>query len=408
MKILTAAEAREVDRLTTEDRNVPSLELMENAGRSVAAFIKAQYSDFLPRRVAVLCGKGNNGGDGFVIARHLAQMGIKPSVFLFAQSDQVKGGAAANLKRLQNELKVSSVPDETTWRALRPEIGAADIIVDALLGVIEMVNERDRIGVVGVDVPSGLDADSGAANGPVVFCDYTVTFTAPKTGFFLASADQYVGNLVLRHIGSPAGLIEEIGRERLRWSEPYEFESFAKPRKPSGHKGDYGHALVVAGSVGKSGAAVLASWAALRAGAGLVTVATSHRGDARTGAAFGRIAHTRGDDGATGSDACRNSFRRGTPRQPVHEVAGREAGPGCWSRIIHKCGDTAIRQGRNRLVSRATGHSRRGRSKCLCRSSCRITPRRSAFGRDPPPRRNGSVAGGNGESSAVRSPQSCA
>jgi NAD(P)H-hydrate epimerase len=129
--------------------------------------------------------------------------------------------------------------------------------------------------VVAVDIPSGLNADTGAAEGPVVVADYTITFTAPKPGLLLASGPEYVGELHVLGIGSPPELIEEIGRGRLRWSESVEFREFSARRKPGGHKGDYGHALVVAGSVGKTGAAVLSSWAALRSGAGLVTVATA-------------------------------------------------------------------------------------------------------------------------------------
>ena len=287
MKILTAAEMREVDRLTTKQHGVPSLTLMENAGKSVADFIAARFPDFRRRPIVVLCGKGNNGGDGFVAARHLLKMGANVRAYLVGDPREVKGDAATNLnrwKKAQGKLFV----DRPGKPAVPAEFPPDAIIVDALLGtgirgavqgrLAEEIAAANRhhpgCNVVAIDIPSGLDADTGDAPGPVVVADYTVTFTAPKPGLLLGAGPGHVGELLVRHIGSPYDLIDEIGKGNLRWSEPAEFARFANPRKPEGHKGDYGHALIVAGSVGKTGAAVLASWAALRAGAGLVTVAT--------------------------------------------------------------------------------------------------------------------------------------
>ena len=167
------------------------------------------------------------------------------------------------------------LPNATFWwmRCWGP--GARGAVEGLLRDAIESVNGREsRCPVVAVDIPSGLHADSGEVQGAAVEADYTVTFTAPKVGMFQGEAQRYLGELVVRDIGSPAELIEEVGHGNLRWSEPGEFGQFAKRRKADGNKGDYGHALIVAGSVGKSGAAVLASWSALRTGAGLVTVAT--------------------------------------------------------------------------------------------------------------------------------------
>jgi NAD(P)H-hydrate epimerase len=289
MKILTAAEMREVDRLTTERYRVPSLTLMENAGKSVAEFIQSRFPDFARQPIVVLCGKGNNGGDGFVAARHLLKMGAKPLVYLFADPREVKGDASANLKRWkQAGGKVAVVRDAAALNSAKLSPSDKSIIVDALLGtgtrgavegllrsVIETINARNGGSqVVSIDIPSGLHADTGEIQGAAVVADYTVTFAAPKPGLFLSTAARNVGDLAIRQIGTPPELVEEIGKGNLRWSEADEFKFFAAPRKPEGYKGDYGHALIVAGSVGKSGAAVLASWAALRAGAGLVTVAT--------------------------------------------------------------------------------------------------------------------------------------
>jgi len=290
MKILTTAEMREVDRLSTERAGIPSLELMENAGRSVAEFIGERCGDLARRRIVVICGKGNNGGDGFVVARYLKQMGAKPEVILCAEPEGIHGDAAENLKRWQSfpgELRV--ITSETAWERAAVTFSGGEIIVDALLGtgtrgpvtglfahVIHDVNARraPRSIVFAVDIPSGLMADTGERPGETIVADYTITFTAPKVGMLMQDAPACVGNLIVRGIGSPAELIEEAGKGELRWLEAREFEAFARLRKAAGNKGDYGHALIVAGSVGKTGAAVLASWAALRAGAGLVTVAT--------------------------------------------------------------------------------------------------------------------------------------
>ena len=281
---------REVDRLSTEKAGIASLALMENAGRSVAEFIQQRYSNISRRRIVILCGKGNNGGDGFVVARHLKQMGAKPEVILCSSPNEVRGDAAENLGRWQSfpgELRVAS--SETEWEKLAVCLDGNAVIVDALLGtgtrgpvaglmqrVIRAVNSRcvPRGPVVSIDIPSGLIADTGEHLSEVIAADYTVTFTAPKIGMLLRDAPSYAGNLVVREIGSPRELTDECGKGDFRWLEAHEFEPFAEPRKAGGNKGDYGHALIVAGSVGKTGAAVLASWAALRVGAGLVTVAT--------------------------------------------------------------------------------------------------------------------------------------
>jgi len=284
MKILTAAEMREVDRLTTAKYRIPSLALMENAGKSVAQFIQARFSDLERRPVIVLCGKGNNGGDGFVVARYLRKAGGNVEVFFAGNPRDVKGDAATNLKRWKTASGKLHVDGSTGPIEFPDDV----IIVDALLGtgargpvegrlgeVIAAVNRRGpRCFAVAVDIPSGLHADTGEIQGAAVVGDCTVTFTAPKPGLVLGAGQRHVGKLVVSDIGSPPVLTEETGKGNLRWSEPHEFGAFAIPRKPDGNKGDYGHALIVAGSVGKSGAAVLASWAALRAGAGLVTVAT--------------------------------------------------------------------------------------------------------------------------------------
>ena len=290
MKILTASEMREVDRLTAERLGIPTSTLMENAGKSTAEFVAQRFPGFARQRILILCGKGNNGGDGLVAARHLLQLGAHPTVILLADTAELKGDAAANLGRWQDasgELRVA--PDPSAWEFMKDALASAEIIVDAILGtgvrgpvegflrgVMEDVNRSTpRAQIVAVDIPSGLSADTGEIEGAAVTANYTITFTAPKVGFFFGKSDHCTGQLIVRDIGSPPELVDEIGKGRLYWLEPREFPQFAIRRNPSGHKGDYGHALIIAGSVGKGGAAVLAGWSASRAGAGLVTVATA-------------------------------------------------------------------------------------------------------------------------------------
>jgi ADP-dependent NAD(P)H-hydrate dehydratase / NAD(P)H-hydrate epimerase len=289
MKILTASQMQEADRLTTERYGIPSLQLMENAGAGVAEFLRREVPDMNQRRIVVLCGKGNNGGDGFVVARRLREMGADPQVFLFAPPDSVRGDASVNLQRWRadrGELQV--ITDLAAWEAARAALLDAEVIVDALLGtgltgavegllaqVIADVNaRRPRVRVLAVDTPSGLPSDGAAAAGPVLRADWTVTFTAPKIGQLLSPDCDRVGRLAVRRIGTPPELLEEDERLKLSWLEPGEFRGLPLQRKADSNKGTYGHALIVAGSRGKAGSAALAGIGALRAGAGLVTVAT--------------------------------------------------------------------------------------------------------------------------------------
>jgi NAD(P)H-hydrate epimerase len=297
MKALTAAEMREVDRLTTERFGIPSLQLMEAAGASVAETFRETISgakDF-PGRIAVLCGKGNNGGDAFVAARHLQAGSTQVKAYLFGKPEELLGDAAANFYRW-TEIggQTTSILDEAAWRAAWPEIAAAHVIIDGIFGTgfrgaasgvianaIEDLNRHSRKAtaahpalVLAVDTPSGLPSDGQPAEEPLVYAHKTVTFTAPKPGQLISRDADAVGALQVVSIGSPAALIEEIGKGALRWIEPQEFAGLPLVRSWDSHKGLYGHVLVVAGSLGKSGAAIMSSQAALCAGAGLVTVAT--------------------------------------------------------------------------------------------------------------------------------------
>jgi ADP-dependent NAD(P)H-hydrate dehydratase / NAD(P)H-hydrate epimerase len=293
VKVLTAAQMREADRLTTERYGIPQSELMENAGTAVADFMREKFPDLKRQKILVLCGKGNNGGDGLVAARLLQNSGASAVVFLFANPSSVEGDAALNLKRWQQTLgELYVVTSEPEWESTRAALAEADLVVDALLGtglrgpvegllgaVVEDLNRarakrRGRTVVVAVDMPSGLASDAQDLGGPVVAADFTVTLTAPKVGQLVLPHSQCCGVLVVKDIGTPPELLESDSHLKIHWIEPAEFRSLPLARDPAANKGTYGHALVVAGSLGKSGAAILSARGALRSGAGLVTVAT--------------------------------------------------------------------------------------------------------------------------------------
>jgi len=284
MKVLTAAEMRAVDRRTIES-GIPGIVLMENAGHRVVEFLEKRFAPLAGQRIAILCGKGNNGGDGMVIARQLATR-FRPQsldVVLYASPEELKGEAAANFEMLR--ACGCALAGE-----ISPRARLASLVIDALLGTgvsgpaagrsLEGIREIN-IGfplakVVAVDIPSGMPSDSGEPAGEFARADATVTFTAPKVGQVLAPNCDCVGELVVAPIGSPPALYEDDDALFLSLIEPRMFAGLLEPRPPSGHKGTFGHVLVAAGSRGKTGAAAMAGLAALRAGAGLVTVASSH------------------------------------------------------------------------------------------------------------------------------------
>ena len=297
MKVLTAAEMREVDRLTSELYGIPSLQLMEVAGRRVAEVCRevVHSSERDPRKISLLCGKGSNGGDGLVAARHLQAANALVKVYLFAKPEELHGDAATNLQRwCEAGNDAGPVLDETAWKAAWPDVASADVIIDSIFGTgfrgaasgviaraIEDINQYSQRAtsarpslILAVDTPSGLPSDGQPAEGPLLYAHRTVTFTAPKPGQLISKDAVAVGALEVVPIGSPPGLVEEIGKSSMRWIEPAEFADYPLVRTVDSNKGLYGHVLVVAGSLGKSGAAIMAGYAALRGGAGLVTVAT--------------------------------------------------------------------------------------------------------------------------------------
>ena len=285
IRLATSDEMRRADRRATERHGVPSLVLMENAGRGAVDVIERVLGPVDGRRVAVVAGKGQNGGDGFVVARHLAARGALVSVWLAARGGEVGGDAATNLSTLERSgLPLTEVTDRPALETLGRMLGEADLVVDALLGTgvrgpatgtvadaIEAVNAGGRP-VCALDLPSGLSAEHGERLGPTVHATLTVTFGLPKIGLYLPAGLAHRGQVELADLGVPRAWLEEGLLTGLL--EASDIQALLPPRPVDTHKGRFGHLLVVAGSLGKSGAAVLACRGALRVGTGLVTCAT--------------------------------------------------------------------------------------------------------------------------------------
>lgn len=280
MKVLTAAEMRDVDR-RTQELGIPGTVLMENAGHRVVEFLARRFAPLASQRIVILCGKGNNGGDGMVVARQLYTR-FKPThlhVVLLANPDDLKGDAAANLRMLEG----CGCP---VLREIPADARHASLLLDALLGTgltgpasgrmldgIREINTGFPLAkVVAVDIPSGMPSDSGDADGEIARADATVTFTAAKVAQAMPPNCDRVGELIVSAIGSAPELLASAP---LSLIDPPMFRALLAPRPPGGHKGTFGHVLVVAGSRGKTGAAAMAGLSALRSGAGLATVASA-------------------------------------------------------------------------------------------------------------------------------------
>jgi len=292
MKIVTAAEMRQIDSATSERVGVPSTTLMENAGAAVAEFVLERWPGVreTTRKIAVVCGKGNNGGDGLVAARKLSEAGKQVVVLLLAKPAELKGDATEMLQQCPVEPVVVATEAELA-EAVDDRFFDCDLIVDALLGTgfrppmsplyagtIAAMNTPgvSKAPIVAIDIPSGSDADAmhtgvvEIGGGTMARADAIVTFTAPRPAHVFGRLTD--GPTIIAPIGSPPEIIEsKLGMNLIT---PADFAALLAPRSPDSHKGDYGHVLVIGGSVGKAGAAAMAGMAALRAGAGLVTVAT--------------------------------------------------------------------------------------------------------------------------------------
>ena len=281
MKVVTAAEMRQIDQDTIEGIGIPGIVLMETAGSAVVRAIEQYY----PRcqRIGILIGKGNNGGDGLVIARQLAHAGRDVHLFLVSPPDSFTGAAAINLQIAKNlGLRIEVILGEKeAWKGW---MANCELLVDAIFGTGLRGAVRDSIATVintindlatpilSVDLPSGLDADTGNPLGTCVEADTTVTIGLPKRGLLVHPGAELAGRLKVVDIGFPEQVVDAQGI-KVNWATAAEVSQWIPPRPPASHKGTYGRVLVVAGSTGMTGAAALASEAALRAGAGLVTLA---------------------------------------------------------------------------------------------------------------------------------------
>ncbi len=282
MYVLTAAEMAELDRRTIEEVGLPGAVLMENAGRGAARALLARFGRE-PKRVAVVCGTGNNGGDGFVIGRLLRALGWNVATALLGTQERVRGDAAVHLGAfLGSGGRVEPIADEAAFARWTAALGDVDVAVDAVFGTglrSEVMGlARAAIAwldalpapVVAVDVPSGVDASTGRVLGCAPRCELTVTFGFPKLGHVLPPGSELAGEVRVVDIGIPNRLLE-ASEPRVRWLSASSVSRLVPFRPRQAHKGTFGHLLVVAGSAGLTGAGALTALASLRAGVGLVT-----------------------------------------------------------------------------------------------------------------------------------------
>ena len=274
---------RALDSYAIDEVGIPGMVLMENAGRGVVDAIEDYYGDGEPLHVAIFCGKGNNGGDGFVVGRHLEQRDHTVVIYLLARLDDLKGDAAANARIAKTiGLDIREVPDSESVADVDFDPRDFDLVVDAIFGTglsspvgghylpaIDLINSSG-LPVVAVDVPSGVNSDSGALIGPAVEADVTVTFAYPKIAHVMPPAELLTGDVVIADISIPAsGEGSDLNTYLITGDA---VAPLVQPREADTHKGTFGHLCVVAGSLGKGGAVTMIGKSALLAGAGLVTV----------------------------------------------------------------------------------------------------------------------------------------
>ncbi|TYP53303.1 NAD(P)H-hydrate dehydratase [Thermosediminibacter litoriperuensis] len=289
MKVVSPSTMREIDRRAIEDFGVPGVVLMENASREVAAAVwriweRVKDNRRIPPKVAVFCGRGNNGGDGFGAARHLANMGFEVRVFVAADPTEITGDAAVNFEIVRRMgIPVIPLRGENDLEKARGFYTESFAGVDALFGtglrgeitgfhrkVIEFINEGG-CPVVAVDIPSGICGLTGKILGAAVRAEVTVTMGLPKIGLLLYPGASYAGIITLADIGLPAKILDDVKAEGLLLDRQV-ISCYFKPYAPDAHKGDFGRVFIIAGSKGMTGAAVLAGLGAARCGAGLVTL----------------------------------------------------------------------------------------------------------------------------------------
>jgi len=277
-----ARAMRDLDRRSAAAQGITEFDLMQRAGAAAVKHLLKQWP--MATRFAVFCGTGNNGGDGWVVATLLRERGLSCDVFLLGQSEKISGAAKLAYGAWCG-LALGEVRSSDDWPTLAQRGGKYDLIVDALVGIgfngscrprferlVESIN-ADAAPVLSLDVPSGLNADTGAAPAAVVEATSTITFIAMKPGLVTGRGRDVTGDLLLDPLGTPHSTIADAPSVAQSWANRLP-EPLLKTRPPTAHKGAFGHVLVVGGNVGMGGASILAAAAALRAGAGLVTLAT--------------------------------------------------------------------------------------------------------------------------------------
>ncbi|HJT19636.1 MAG TPA: NAD(P)H-hydrate dehydratase [Nitrospira sp.] len=285
MKIVTAAQMQTLDRRTIAEAGVPGTVLMERAGEGIVACIERRFGPPKKKSIAIFCGKGNNGGDGLVAARLLHRKGANVRTWLLTPTSDLSRDAAVMYRRLLRAGGRSLVAPFTSDDRIQAAVRDSDLVIDALLGTglasevtdqykaaIALMNESGRP-IMAVDIPSGIHADDGRALGIAVRASLTVTFGLPKLGLYLRAGIDHAGMIAIIDIGIPASYVDAIDSHIVLLTDEAVRQTFPE-RCLSAHKGTFGHAGIIAGSLGKTGAAALAAQAALRVGTGLVTVAT--------------------------------------------------------------------------------------------------------------------------------------
>jgi NAD(P)H-hydrate epimerase len=284
MYLVTAGEMQEMDRQTIESYGLPGRVLMENAGLGATRILLKKFKALINKKVGIVAGRGNNGGDGFVMARYLSQKGVSVTVYLLAEKSVVKGDAAENLNILAPlNIPVIEMPDQKSFSKHKTSMLHQDIWIDAILGtglksdvkgyfrkIIEFINSIEKP-VFAVDIPSGLNADTGRPCGTCIQAHTTATFAFAKTGHLIFPGATYTGNLEIVDIGIPNYIIENVGPRQFLLTSELVRDALQK-RSPEAHKGNAGHLLIIAGSTGKTGAAAMTAISAMRSGAGLVTL----------------------------------------------------------------------------------------------------------------------------------------
>ena len=289
MYLVTAGQIQDMDKKAIETFGISGVVLMESAGRGAFDFLLKKFKNIKTKKIAVIAGRGNNGGDGFVIARYLMEKGIDVTAFLLSSKKKVTGDAKVNMDLLQklcdrsHSCSIVEIPDADTFKSQKNRILHYNFFIDAILGTglnsdvrgffkdaIELINSSGKP-VFSVDIPSGLHSDTGQPLGVAVKADATATFAFAKAGHILYPGNNYTGDLEIVDIGIPKFIAREK-KIKLFLIEKNEIAALFKPRQFQSHKGSFGHLLVIAGSKGKTGAAALCDNAAMKCGTGLVTL----------------------------------------------------------------------------------------------------------------------------------------